>query len=419
MTAPQHLKDSLAVKVFLCLLILAPILIHLYYVCLYAVNIPLMDDYDAVLGFLNDFKKSGTAHRVVLLFSQHNEHRILSSNLFYAAYYLVTGTINFKQVIMVNFGQLLLIFGICTWFMRRALPQYWLFAAAVLSACLFDINNFENASFAMAGMQNYGIVLLMLSSLLFYSFSSKGSFVAAVLLQIICIYSSGNGMVAAFFILLFNLLSKDKARTYVSGAVLLVGAPLYYYHYTRLQTGFFTLVPAKVSTFFFHIMGAHFSYDWGILAGILLLVALLLALPVRRLRSVGAPVAAVLCIVGFLLASMGIMSFFRGNMDPHMAYSSRYFIYPHLLVAFTFVLVCIRLPRPAIIYGFIAFTMLGLSVSYISNYRDGKAGFISFNNSLTTQPYFYPDSARAKTITDESCRLHIYCIEEHRTPTAK
>ena len=88
MTALQHLKDSLAVKVFLCLLILAPILIHLYYVCHYAVNIPLMDDYDAVLGFLNDFKKSGTADRVVLLFSQHNEHRILSSNLFYAAYYL-------------------------------------------------------------------------------------------------------------------------------------------------------------------------------------------------------------------------------------------------------------------------------------------------------------------------------------------
>ena len=47
----------------------------------YAINIPLWDDYDTVLNFLNTYAASTSLKdKVLILFHQHNEHIIVISH---------------------------------------------------------------------------------------------------------------------------------------------------------------------------------------------------------------------------------------------------------------------------------------------------------------------------------------------------
>lgn len=408
-------KSSKTLTVLIYILIFAPIAIYLFNVHKYALNIPRQDDYGAILEFLNNFKKNGTEGKIALLFSQHNEHRILSSRIVYAAYYTIFGNINFKNIIYLDALILILFWAIIIYFVKRSIPKDWHVAAFVFSLCLFDLNNFENADFAMAGMQNYGILLLFMASILFYSFNNKKYIIPAVILQALSVFSSGNGNVAAFFIVLFVLLQKDKSKIIVSVAAFIICAPLYYYDYHQPGVSFFTSDMSKVIPYFLHVTGAHFSYDYGMIDAVVLLLILLLTLPLGKKLKIKNNTAPLLCLAVFVLASMAVMSLFRAKLAVNFAYSSRYFIYPHLLVAIIFAFVLVLLQGKKIKVPLIIAMLVILLISYNMNCRDGIRGFTSFNTSLKTLTYDFPDSATAKQIADESCRLNIYCIEHERS----
>lgn len=398
------------------LLVLVPIGIFLRYVNVYALNLPRQDDYDAILDFLINYERAGDgATKLSLLMAQHNEHRIFTSRLMFVLYHKLFGEFNFRHIIFLNATVLIGLFGTLAHFIRRALPSKWHAAVLGLSLCLFGLNHFENMDFAMAGMQNYGVILLMVGSVYCYSRSSNILIAPAVLLQALCVFSSGNGNLGSAFILLYCLLAKDKKRIIASLCTFLVFAPLYYYRYNPPPPGFFTLNMAKVMPFFLHVVGAHFSFDQGIPAAILLLVVLLVGLPVRKWLRIEQKDLPLLCIAGFILASVAVMSVFRANMPGSTGYSSRYFIYPALLTAFTFAFVLVKYGdnKMVIRFGVPPIVVL-LLLCYNWNCKDGRNGFKGFNEELRTMEYHYPDKERGKRIADEACAMHIYCLEKNR-----
>jgi hypothetical protein len=395
-------------------IVFLPILVYVLYVYIYAINIPRQDDFDAILDFLLSFRKANFSDKLALLFSQHNEHRIFSSRFVYAIYYSLSGSINFRHIILLNSMSLILIFTIITHFIRRSLTRDWYIGAFVLSLCIFDINNVENADFAMAGMQNYGVILLFISAIFFYSLKSRWYLIPAVLMQAMCIFSSGNGNIGAFFIVLFVLLSKDKFKIITALLAFAIFAPLYYYHYNHAVAIFFTLDMAKVVPFFLHVVGAHFSYSSGIAAGIFLLVVLLVTLPFGKKLVIKNNALPLLCLLAFILASMAVMSVFRGNLPVEASYASRYFIYTHLLTSITFVFLLINLDGKKISMPILIVAVIILLGAYRNNYKDGSYGFRTFRNTLKTIDFDYPDKARAKSITDEACKENIYCIDKHK-----
>ncbi|MEO7767535.1 MAG: hypothetical protein ABIS01_08920, partial [Ferruginibacter sp.] len=178
----------------------------------YALNLPYGDDYDAVLAFLNKFVSVGFTEKLALMFSQHNEHRILLSRIIFVLYYEVFGTINFRSLIFIANFELVGIFIILVYFIRKSIPEYWNIAAFVLSLSLFDISNFENADFAMAGIQNYGVLLLFLLGILFYSMDKRKYLVAAVFFQAFVVFTSGNGLIASLAMIFYAILLKDKLK---------------------------------------------------------------------------------------------------------------------------------------------------------------------------------------------------------------
>ena len=369
---------------------------------------PRQDDYDAILGFLVSFRKAGVGEKLSLLFLQHGEHRILASRLVYVLYLSLFGEINFRHIIFLNLGILILLFAQIAFFIRRLIPAWWLPATMMLSLCMFDTSNFENADFAMAGLQNYGIILLFTASMYAYS-RKRGAWLAAgILLQLLCTYSSGNGIVASFFIVASCILSRNRRSMIAALIIFLVFVPLYYLHYTRPGNDFFTLNPSKFLPFFFHAIGAHFSNGLGIIAGVVLLALLGWLLPYRDVNEQTAPLIA---LTLFSLASMGVMSVFRGNLSADFAYVSRYHIYSHLLSALVPVFFIYRFRNWKSLPGVVFLCFAGAVFGFISNWRYGSEGFRNFYRATTSTPYDYPaaQADHARAVATEACDMKIYC----------
>lgn len=78
-------------RALIYLLALAPICIHFLLLGKYGENIPIYDDFDVFLKFLSSYYAAPDAmQKLLLLFSQHNEHRILFNRLF-ALFFSWTG----------------------------------------------------------------------------------------------------------------------------------------------------------------------------------------------------------------------------------------------------------------------------------------------------------------------------------------
>jgi hypothetical protein len=63
-------------------------------ITVWAVNVPGMDDFDAVLGYMNH----PLGERIRLLFSQHNEHRVVTTRLVSELVRIVLGNLDFKEM---------------------------------------------------------------------------------------------------------------------------------------------------------------------------------------------------------------------------------------------------------------------------------------------------------------------------------
>ncbi len=413
----QDNKPLTAIVVIKYVLLFLPALIYFHYVNKDAVNIPGQDDYDAILQFLVNFKVSSLGDKAALLFQQHNEHRILSSRIVYVIYYCVFGDINFRSLIFIADTQLVLTFFIAMSFIKTLLPDNWFLPALVLSVCLFDINNWENANFAMAGMQNYGIIFLCSLSIWLYSRDKKTFVALAMLCQAICMFSSGNGIMASAFVAAYSILRKDRLKSVCSTVTFLISAPLYFLHYSSPASGHPATDMGKIITYFLDLFGSHVVVNndkLQMVVGLILVVTLIFFLPVTKRLKIQGNTLPLLCMLGFLISSMIVTAIFRCNIPGIPANSSRYLVYSNFVVALLFVFIVYRLKdRPfkgwVMIPGIII-----MIICYNMNVNHNKQVFDNMRSVLLTTPYYYPDHDVAKRIATQACLQKIYCIDEHR-----
>ncbi len=397
--------------------IFIPVLVYFKMVNQYALNLPIGDDYNAVLQFLNNFKTAAFSDKFGLLLQQHNEHRILSSRFIFLLYDTIAGNINFINLIFIANLQLVIIFIVAILFIKKAMPKYWNITALMVGFCIFDMNNYDNADFAMCGMQNYGVIMLFMLSLLFYSYDNRKYIIPAILCQIICIYSSGNGMIAAFVLVLFTVFIRDRKRIISSVVTFLIFTPLYFIHYTKAaDQSTYSNDLSKIVPFYLHLAGGHFGYEIGVVAGVLMFIVLALVLPISKKIHIKENALPFLSILVFILVSNAVVSVFRSNVKMLDSYSSRYLIYPNMLAAIAFVLIMIKIDG----YKFKWPVTIGVSLlflyTYSQNYTYGEAGFERYQYRTQNQEYYFPAErvGEARDIANKSCQLGIYCIQNER-----
>jgi hypothetical protein len=393
--------------------IFIPAIFYFILVGQYATNAPIKDDYDAILDFLYNFNQAHSLGvKAALLFSQHNEHRILSTRLLTVLYYFIAGKVNFRNLIFIGNLQLVVVFLVSVHFIRRCLPKYWNFVAFVWGLCLFDPSSYENGDVSMTSLQNYGIIMLFLVSLYFYSKDKRSWLVPAVIFQFLCIFSSGNGILGAFIIAVFTLFSRDKWKMITSFAVLLVFAPLYFYHYItppplpgpKVVTSF-----ASEILYFFKMTGAHFSFVYPVYYGILVVAVLAICVPYDKKTLFNKQSLPLVCLLGFLIVTEGIIALIRSGTQ--VFNGSRYLIYPHLLAAIAFLFLFRAIMNRNILWPII-FAFSGMVYVYSNNYRFGQSGFERESLRAETMDYYYPNKVRAKIVAANACKTGIYCADD-------
>jgi hypothetical protein len=167
-----------------------------------------------------------------------------------------------------------------------------------------------------------------------------------------------------------------------------------------------------VFTYFIRQSGAHFSFDYSVITGYLILIALACMVPWRRLLK--KEFTPILCILLFISSTMVLTALFRACYTYARFNTSRYMIYPQMLTGMLCLLVwmrCRSTGQKRIGGGLLLALML---YAYAGNYQFGRAGMARTNYRATTRKYWYPQAAEAEKISKQACEMDIYCIEDNR-----
>jgi hypothetical protein len=301
-----------------------------------AVNLPQMDDYDAVLAFLNGFLSTqGSRQRLIfLLASQHVQYKLYLLHLFVLAEYGATGHVNFIFLEFVGDSFVVLIVALF-WlkferdagsFRRRIL----LFGPAVLM--LMAPRYSDNLNWAVGGLQNLAVIFFALVSLWLLQSEGGLALVGACASLVGAIAASGNGFVLAVTGLMLLWQVRGWRRMAVWCGVTMAMAAVYAYRYTVVSGGPTPRTGhalAVLMLFPFGFLGAASASFVGSV-GLALLLLGYAGYLVRQGWRVRDP-KTFFVVVFVLLTALGV-TLTRHNAGLMSANTSRYAIYSQLLV---------------------------------------------------------------------------------------
>ncbi len=321
----------------------------LYAVCFrFLCNIPVFDDYDSVLGFLNKFVKlpSGSSKFAFVLFAQHNEYKPVFANAIVALQYRLSGHTNFVLLSILGDIQVL---AIAWFFWRCFLPKNVDLASRLtlfvpISFILFQLNYGETLDWPMPCLQNIGVVLFALIALYAATKVGRLAFAIACMGLALSIAASGNGFALFPVGMLLFLQERKPWRAAVWTLVTIACAAIYIHHYNfaSSQQGGGTVHSAAhhlnvIYTLSFlgasiGLQRAYLRY-LSILLGIVICALLLLAMR-RRFYRVNPTVSYYALFL--LLTGLGV-SGIRSGLGYDQSLSSRYKIYSDLLLVCCYV----------------------------------------------------------------------------------
>ncbi|MEQ8304009.1 MAG: hypothetical protein RIB47_11500 [Cyclobacteriaceae bacterium] len=411
------------------LLIIAVFGIQIFY---YAVNIPFGDDFDAVLNFLNEWIVSDNfTQRLALLFSQHNEHKILLVRLFVLIDYYLFGSVNFVHLILIGnlflLGSIAIIFRIA----NSNETQWNAFDWMVLIPIAFfvlSIQSHETLLWGMASIQNIGVIFF---TFLTFFVLLKGPlnsyrFIVGMFSAFIAIYSSGNGFLCLPVIMVMFIFRKEKLNYNLLWILFSIVVLYSYFHNYHSHPGHpdpkYTLFnePDKLIAHLFILLGNSWAiYKYEMLISIVVGVVVLLLTFYLISRNTIAKQPLKFAYLSFLFLSCCVTSLSRAGFGADQALSLRYRIYSLLILVFLYL----------VIFEFInddrrkfRFVIVVIAVSFINHFvsiwnfqgsmRDHKRklmhGLAAFNENNRYFYLSYPEESRARMILTNSYQLGVY-----------
>lgn len=248
-------------------LILLPIITFFGMFFCYMVNAPINDDYQAILDFLNKcISTDSSTEKTALLFSQHNEHRIVYDRIWTIISYKLQTNVNFTFLAFI--GNLSLL-AIAIIFFRKFLNLKRSFLVFVpISVLLFNLANWENMTFAMAGMSNFTVFLFVILSLNFIAkdtLNSKKNIFIAILFFYMALLTQGGGIFLLPISILFLVYKKEYKNVLIYFLLILPLLVAYFYDFHRPQQNadiITTLINynIKIVVFVFAFLGNAFNY---------------------------------------------------------------------------------------------------------------------------------------------------------------
>lgn len=222
------MSNSSTKNILATLLILFPIAVFYLVFQKYAINIPHWDDFAIRNTLAQMLETDSFSEKIKLLFSQHNEHRILVTRLSAWIVYLLQGTLNLKSLMLIGVAALI---GLLVIFYQVSKKyNFPLLAFVPVSFILFNVGLFENTFWGMASVQNFGVIFFAFLTFYWLVFSIENQykhyFYLAILSCFIGVFTSSNGIIIPLIGCLVLLVQQRKKQLFTwlgSSAVFIVG----------------------------------------------------------------------------------------------------------------------------------------------------------------------------------------------------
>lgn len=223
-----------AFTIILSLILLLPVVIFFTVWDYYAINIPKWDDH-AIKTFIVEYAQAGDWQgKIRALFKQHNEHRIALTRFFAWADYALFGHLNYRH--LMTAGNVLLLAAIPLWYELLKKNKKPLFALVPIPFLWMTLAFWENMYWGMAAVQNLGVVTLVLWTLYLVIQPAAVPFAIAVLLSIVTVLTSGNGLMVLPLGALLLFLAGNRKRFALWLVVSAAQVFCYFYWYTKPES---------------------------------------------------------------------------------------------------------------------------------------------------------------------------------------
>lgn len=330
---------------FLSCLIAAALLVHYYFLIRYAADIPVGDDYNDALRFMENFLQSDSLRaKLGLLYAQNNEHRTLLNRLVYIAMYYGSGSLNFKALMLIGDLSTLALIAALGWQFRKFAEASFIFA--LFAIFLLNLQGWQSMFWAMTAISNYGVVLFAFAAFAAL-FSERASGIYwAIAFAFIATFAMGNGLAVWPVGMLCIWVANRQRRLQLSlwlGATALCLA-LYFTHYEVAPAVKIPLSGAwtggavvHAATWLLTFLGACWVFETKdvVRAASVGAALTLLAIPTFFYLLKRRPALAGFML--FLFASAIIVTYSRLAFEPQIALASRYKVYSLYLSALVIV----------------------------------------------------------------------------------
>ena len=322
--------------------LLAAIAPLLYYASIlaFSVNVPVGDDY-SMLGFINEFSAaSGIENKLQLLFSFHNEHRIVITRLIMLLCTKISGSLDFRMLNLIgNSALLVTLIVIGRMLCLGQAPIKW----ALLFLIVLQPQPLKLMFYPMAGVQAY-FGLLFSFLYLYYSLKDSSWWYLTLLFYLLAVLTTGSGI----FLVIIGIPILLYRKQYIRVAIHLPVAILLVMLYSPSSSNLPYLVehPLAVTKFFLLLLGSVFQLPMlGSPSGQIVFSLALLGYfayflwneTYRISPRLDTKKLAVLCSLLYLLMTIGLIAVGRASLYERDLWGAsldgRYRIYSILFIA--------------------------------------------------------------------------------------
>lgn len=394
----------------------APAVFFFWAVASVAINIPIGDDFDTVLGFLNNFLSAGgVIERARLVFEQHNEHRLVFSRLVALIQYYLFGEADLRGLII--FGNLSLagLFVTLVLIYRQRLERtLYLLPASLI---IFNFQYYETVNWAMASVSNlYVLFFALLSLYLLLARTSVASFAGALLCYAAAVFTQGGGLFVGFAGIAMLAIGRQFKRAALWGLATVALFSLYFYGYhspaghpsVLSVIGEEPLLPVR---FFFSFLGSPLPMPevFGIFS-----FGFFIYLTMKGYYAGNRTVYAFLL---FLFITAAVTSLTRSGFGLDQSLASRYKVVSSLIFAMHYLAAVEIMKAGSAKRIFVALLIAGSLVFNINAYLSNRAE-LAMQKEVLTYGYLtwqevgrgliYPFEDKAGEILARSAGLRIY-----------
>lgn len=411
--AMQGRKSTARKTMIPAILIAFPAVIFYGILSISLLNVPVLDDYYAVLKFINQMagEKNAAARLQFFVAAQHNEYKLYFGHGVEWAQFAWLGHVNFTSLCIVG-NSAVVVLALLLWSMflaregdlakRLALfvPVAWL---------VFQLEYFETLNWAMASLANLWVIVFSFGTILCLLRPSRRAYTGGLLLYVLAIASSANGFVLLPVGLLMLAMRRQLVRAGGLVATTAVCFAAYAYRYNvhpsqphGYGTVFNVLLHIRLDYAIAFVgntgairgaVASYFGFCVALGSGLLVIFVLL----ARRGYARRNPAVAY-CVLFILLTALGV-SGLRSDFGPGSSLTSRYSIYGTLLIIFVWTALAEEfvqhrkqtlLNNSPYLLAVLATVFFGLctdEIGYLSLTRRNHelvTGMASFERSLTT-----------------------------------